>query len=43
MQGADVFIGLVNMADIVSPEMLATMAKNPIVFAMANPDPEIKY
>ncbi|MFV0566352.1 MAG: NADP-dependent malic enzyme [Flavobacteriaceae bacterium] len=42
MKGADVFIGL-SMADIVSPEMLLTMAENPIVFAMANPNPEIKY
>lgn len=42
MVDADVFIGL-SMADIVSPKMLKTMAKDPIVFAMANPDPEIKY
>ncbi|WP_203256402.1 NADP-dependent malic enzyme [Hyunsoonleella ulvae] len=42
MVDADVFIGL-SMADILSPEMLKTMAKDPIVFAMANPDPEIKY
>ena len=42
MQNADVFIGL-SMADIVTPEMLKSMAKNPIVFAMANPDPEIAY
>lgn len=42
MKDADVFIGL-SIADIVSPEMLLSMAKNPIVFAMANPDPEIKY
>ncbi|GGD19110.1 NADP-dependent malic enzyme [Hyunsoonleella pacifica] len=42
MEDADVFIGL-SMADIVSPEMLKAMAKDPIVFAMANPDPEIKY
>jgi len=42
MVDADVFIGL-SMADIVSPQMLKTMAKNPIVFAMANPDPEINY
>ena len=42
MKDADVFIGL-SMADIVEPEMLKVMAKNPIVFAMANPDPEIKY
>ena len=42
MVDADVFVGL-SIADIVTPEMLITMAKNPIVFAMANPDPEIKY
>jgi len=42
MKGADVFIGL-SMANIVSPEMLLAMAKNPIVFAMANPNPEINY
>ena len=42
MIDADVFIGL-STSDIVSPEMLKTMASNPIVFAMANPDPEIKY
>ena len=42
MNNADVFIGL-STSDIVSPQMLTTMAKNPIVFAMANPDPEIKY
>ncbi len=42
MKDADVFIGL-SIADIVTPEMLISMAKNPIVFAMANPNPEIKY
>ncbi len=42
MVDADVFIGL-SMADIVTPEMLQTMADNPIVFAMANPNPEIAY
>jgi len=42
MKDADVFIGL-SIADVVSPEMLISMAKDPIVFAMANPDPEIKY
>jgi len=42
MKNADVFIGL-SMANLVSPEMLLSMAKNPIVFAMANPDPEIAY
>lgn len=42
MVDADVFIGL-STSDIVSPEMLKTMAANPIVFAMANPNPEIAY
>ncbi|MDT0651934.1 malic enzyme-like NAD(P)-binding protein, partial [Autumnicola edwardsiae] len=42
MKNADVFIGL-SIADIVSPEMLTSMAKKPIVFAMANPNPEIDY
>ena len=42
MKKADVFIGL-STADIVTPEMLKSMAKKPIVFAMANPDPEIAY
>ncbi|MFC3198310.1 NADP-dependent malic enzyme [Parapedobacter deserti] len=42
LKGADVFIGL-SIADVVTPEMLMSMAKNPIVFAMANPDPEIAY
>ena len=42
MKDADVFIGL-SMADIVTPNMLKTMADNPIVFAMANPNPEIAY
>ncbi|KGL61552.1 allosteric NADP-dependent malic enzyme [Polaribacter sp. Hel1_33_78] len=42
MQNADVFIGL-SMGNIVSPEMLLSMAKDPIVFAMANPVPEINY
>ena len=40
MAGADVFIG-VSGADILSVEMLASMAERPIVFALANPDPEI--
>ena len=39
---SDVFIGL-SKADILSPEMLLSMAKDPIVFAMANPNPEIEY
>lgn len=42
IKGADVFIGL-SRADILKPEMLLSMAKNPIVFAMANPNPEIDY
>ncbi|WP_298904464.1 NADP-dependent malic enzyme [uncultured Psychroserpens sp.] len=42
MKDADVFIGL-SKADIVSQDMLKMMAQNPVVFAMANPDPEIKY
>jgi malate dehydrogenase (oxaloacetate-decarboxylating)(NADP+) len=40
--GADIFLGL-SSGDIMSPEMLLTMADNPIVFAMANPIPEIDY
>ena len=40
--GADVFIGL-SQANCVTPEMLLSMNDNPIVFAMANPDPEITY
>ncbi len=42
MKDADVFIGL-SVGDVISPEMVKSMAKNPIVFAMANPDPEITY
>ena len=42
MIDADVFVGL-STSDIVTPAMLLVMAKNPIVFAMANPDPEIGY
>jgi malate dehydrogenase (oxaloacetate-decarboxylating)(NADP+) len=42
MKDADVFIGL-SVGDVVTPEMIKSMAKNPIVFAMANPDPEITY
>jgi malate dehydrogenase (oxaloacetate-decarboxylating)(NADP+) len=42
MKGADVFVG-VSAAGLVTPEMLLSMADNPIVFAMANPDPEIPY
>ena len=42
LKDADVFVGL-SIADIVTPKMLKTMAANPIVFAMANPNPEIAY
>ena len=42
MKNADVFIGL-SQPDIVTPEMLLSMSANPIVFAMANPVPEINY
>jgi len=42
MRGSDAFIG-VSGPDLVTPEMLKSMAKDPIVFAMANPDPEIPY
>ncbi len=42
INGSDVFIGL-SMANMMTKEMLLSMAKNPIVFAMANPDPEISY
>ncbi|WP_117594914.1 NADP-dependent malic enzyme [Haloprofundus halophilus] len=42
MEGADVFVGL-SVADIVSQEMVRSMADNPVIFAMANPDPEITY
>lgn len=42
MKGADVFIGL-SAGNVVTADMLKSMAKNPIVFAMANPVPEIDY
>ncbi len=42
MKGADVFLGL-SQGNIVSKEMVASMAPNPVVFALANPDPEICY
>jgi len=41
-KGADVFLGL-SRAGLVSKEMIAAMADNPIVFALANPEPEISY
>lgn len=40
MRGADAFLGL-SVADVLTPEMLLSMAPHPIVFALANPDPEI--
>ena len=42
MNGADVFLGL-SVGNLISPEMLLTMSNDPIVFAMANPTPEIEY
>ncbi|WP_049997219.1 NADP-dependent malic enzyme [Halococcus sediminicola] len=42
MDGADVFVGL-SVGGIVNQEMVRSMADNPIIFAMANPDPEIPY
>lgn len=42
LNGADIFLGL-STADVMSAEMLLSMADNPIVFAMANPNPEIAY
>lgn len=42
MKGCDVFIGL-SKANVVTQDMVRSMADNPIVFAMANPDPEIEY
>ena len=41
MLGADVFVG-VSGANLVTPEMLQSMAAKPVVFALANPDPEIR-
>jgi len=42
MQDADVFLGL-SVADLLTPAMVKTMAERPLIFAMANPNPEIKY
>jgi malate dehydrogenase (oxaloacetate-decarboxylating)(NADP+) len=42
VEGRDVFLGL-SVADVLTPEMLNSMAPDPIVFAMANPNPEITY
>jgi malate dehydrogenase (oxaloacetate-decarboxylating)(NADP+) len=42
LAGADVLIGL-SVGGVVTPEMICSMARDPIIFAMANPDPEIGY
>ena len=42
LQNADVFVGL-SKGNVLSAEMLKSMSKNPIVFGLANPDPEIEY
>src|SRR3954468_13887543 len=42
MKDADVFLGL-SVGNVLTADMVKSMAKNPIVFAMANPDPEIPY
>ncbi len=42
VRGADVFYGL-SVADLLTADMVKTMAEQPLIFAMANPDPEIKY
>ena len=42
VNGADVFVGL-SVGGVLSQDMVRSMAKNPIVFALANPDPEISY
>ena len=39
---ADIFVGL-SIGNVLTPEMVKTMAKNPIIFALANPTPEIDY
>ncbi len=42
VKGADVFVGL-SVGNVLTPEMLSTMASKPIIFALANPEPEISY
>jgi len=42
MKGADLFLGL-SVKDLLTPAMVKTMADKPIIFALANPDPEIQY
>jgi len=41
-EGADVFVGL-SQANVVTPRMILRMSRNPVIFALANPDPEIAY
>ncbi len=42
LKGADMFLGL-SVADVLTPDMVKSMASNPIIFALANPNPEIAY
>jgi malate dehydrogenase (oxaloacetate-decarboxylating)(NADP+) len=42
LNGADVFLGL-SVKDVLTQEMVRSMADDPVVFACANPDPEISY
>ena len=42
VRGSDMFLGL-SVKDVLTPEMVKTMAKQPIIFALSNPDPEIRY
>ncbi len=42
VKGTDVFLGL-SVADVLTPEMVKTMAQQPLIFALANPNPEIKF
>lgn len=42
VRGADVFYGL-SVANVLTPAMVKSMAERPVIFAMANPDPEIRY
>ena len=42
MRGADIFLGL-SVADVLTTEMVQSMNEKPIVFALANPNPEISY
>lgn len=42
LQTADVFIGVSGIKDLISPQMIKNMCRDPIIFALTNPDPEIK-